>query len=127
MSELPNLELASLRAAYQSGRWTPTNLVKALDEAISAAEPSHIWIHRLSRRRLLAHAKRVESRGIDEQPLFGVPFAIKDNIDLAKIPTTAAENSFFASRFPKNSSWLDLGTPKRNFVGKGAPTPGFLA
>ncbi|MEM7144785.1 MAG: allophanate hydrolase [Verrucomicrobiota bacterium] len=88
--ELPGLELESLRAAYASGEWTPTRLVEALDEVISAAEPTRIWISRVSRERMLEYAREVEARGWEGQPLYGVPFAIKDNIDLAGMPTTAA-------------------------------------
>src|SRR5205814_2265898 len=47
-----------------------------------------------SRDELLAHARRVEARGAAAQPLYGVPFAIKDNIDLAGAPTTAACREF---------------------------------
>src|SRR6185503_968518 len=52
------------------------------------------WIRLLSRDELLSHARRIEAHGPSSQPLYGVPFAIKDNIDLAGIPTTAACQEF---------------------------------
>ncbi len=39
---------------------------------------------------LRAQATALERRGPHELPLYGIPFAIKDNIDLAGVPTTAA-------------------------------------
>ena len=85
-----SLDLTTLRVAYATGSITPTALVEELCQRIEAYNDPAVWIHRLSRDELLAHAKRVEARGLAAQPLYGIPFAIKDNIDLAGVPTTAA-------------------------------------
>jgi allophanate hydrolase len=91
--ELP-LDLASLRAAYVRGDLTPTALVEEIWRRCEALGDPAIWIHRLSLDELKAHAQRIEARGPAAQPLYGVPFAIKDNIDLAGAPTTAACREF---------------------------------
>jgi allophanate hydrolase len=39
---------------------------------------------------MLAYAQKLEGRDPASLPLYGIPFAIKDNIDLAGVPTTAA-------------------------------------
>ena len=85
-----SLDLATLRASYATGSLTPTALVDELGQRIDAYGDPAVWIHRLSREELLVHARRVEAKGISTQPLYGIPFAIKDNIDLAGSPTTAA-------------------------------------
>ena len=85
-----SLDLVTLRDAYASGALTPSRLVDEILSRISAGNDDAVWIHRLSREELLAHAHRVEARGLADLPLYGVPFAIKDNIDLADVPTTAA-------------------------------------
>ena len=89
-----NLELPILRAAYARGDLTPAALVDEIWRRCEAHGDPALWIHRLSRDELLAHARRVEARGPATQPLYGVPFAIKDNIDLAGVPTTAACREF---------------------------------
>ncbi|HEY4245363.1 MAG TPA: allophanate hydrolase [Lacunisphaera sp.] len=87
---LLSLDLSTLRAAYAAGTLTPTALVEEILQRIEAYNDPAVWIHRLSREELLARAREVEQRGISSQPLYGVPYAIKDNIDLAGVPTTAA-------------------------------------
>jgi allophanate hydrolase len=102
-----SLDLATLRARYTEGTLTPTALVDEICSRIQVYNDPAVWIHRLSRAELLEHARRVEARGISAQPLYGVPFAIKDNIDLAGVPTTAgcpefaytpAESAFVVQR-----------------------------
>jgi allophanate hydrolase len=85
-----SLDLASLRAAYTSGALTPSALVDELLHRIESHGDPAIFIHRLSREQLCAHATRLERLPPASLPLYGVPFAIKDNIDLAGAPTTAA-------------------------------------
>jgi len=85
-----SLDLAAMRARYTEGTITPTALIDELWHRLEAYNDPAVWIHRLSRDELLAHAQRIEERGIAAQPLYGIPFAIKDNIDLAGVPTTAA-------------------------------------
>ncbi|HSY53594.1 MAG TPA: allophanate hydrolase [Opitutaceae bacterium] len=89
-----SLDLVSLRAAYARGDLTPTALVEEIWRRCEAQGDPAVWIHRLSLDELKAHAKHVEARGPASQPLYGVPFAIKDNIDLAGVPTTAACREF---------------------------------
>jgi allophanate hydrolase len=88
------LTTAALSAAYARGDLTPTALVEELWRRCEAHGDPALWIHRLSLDELKAHARRVEARGPATQPLYGVPFAIKDNIDLAGVPTTAACREF---------------------------------
>ncbi|MGJ8678006.1 MAG: allophanate hydrolase [Akkermansiaceae bacterium] len=90
MPTLPPLNISSIQAAYDSGEWTPTSLIKAIHACISAMEPTNIWITLLSEEQLVHYASSLELVSKEDKPLFGIPFAIKDNIDLAGVPTTAA-------------------------------------
>jgi allophanate hydrolase len=81
--------IADLLRAYRAKCLTPTEVI---DSALARADQSpdrHVWITRLSRERLLEFARAIERRSIDELPLYGIPFVIKDNIDLAGVPTSA--------------------------------------
>jgi allophanate hydrolase len=54
------------------------------------------WIERLAPEAVLAAARRVDARiaAGETLPLSGVPYAVKDNIDVAGLPTTAACPAF---------------------------------
>ena len=89
MNDTLSLEITHLRNLYLSGELSPAKMVDILDARIDNKDHGNIWIHRLSRDEMLTYAKRLESKDPANQPLYGIPFSIKDNIDLAGIPTTA--------------------------------------
>jgi len=88
-----DLSLTTLRARYLQGTLTPLQLVDQLHTQMLAEDAQldrHIWIRRLTLDELRAYARALEGHDPKTLPLYGVPFAIKDNIDLAGLPTTAA-------------------------------------
>ncbi|MEN8512497.1 allophanate hydrolase [Burkholderia sp. RS02] len=88
---LPDLRsIAALRARYEAGSLTPHALVDAIAAHFDAGDPHHAWIRPLTHDEMTRYADALAGRDIAALPLYGVPFAIKDNIDLAGIPTTAA-------------------------------------
>jgi allophanate hydrolase len=89
-----SLDLAAVGERYRSNRLKPTDLVRGILERIEARGDDKVWIHRLPHEELLAIARKLEDAGPADKPLYGVPFAIKDNIDIAKHPTTAACPAF---------------------------------
>ena len=82
------MEIASLQGDYRNGVRTPLDVIEAVIAA-TESDPHHAWILRLDADRLRARAKELQQRGPAGLPLYGIPFAIKDNIDLAGIATTA--------------------------------------
>jgi allophanate hydrolase len=82
-------DLTTLHAAYAAGDCTPEEVAKeALRRAASSSHP-HVWIQLLDPDRVLGYARALPPQSPD-LPLYGLPFAIKDNIDLADVPTTVA-------------------------------------
>ena len=89
-----NLSISHLRQAYTDGSLTPEQLVEDILQACQQFEHHNIWIRSLSRDELQPYLDALAGRTPCELPLYGIPFAIKDNIDLAGIPTTAACPAF---------------------------------
>lgn len=88
-----DLSLLSLRSKYLQGTLTPAQLVAQLHAQMQAEEAAldrHLWIRRLTLDEMLAYARALDGKDPMALPLYGIPFAIKDNIDLAGVPTTAA-------------------------------------
>jgi allophanate hydrolase len=85
-----SLDLANLAKRYLQEGLTPSRLIKQILARIDARGDDHVWIHKRSGDELMAIAHGLETHGPAGKPLYGVPFAIKDNIDLAGCVTTAA-------------------------------------
>jgi allophanate hydrolase len=86
-----SLDFVSLRAAYAGGT-TPAEVAGEICRRIDAHGDNPVWIARVPREALLrrAHTLAQEAMAGTALPLYGVPFAVKDNIDAAGLPTTAA-------------------------------------
>jgi len=85
-----SLLIGDLRAGYLADRFTPADVMAHLMDRAERAEQRHVWIQRLSRAEVMGHVQALRARSMESQPLYGIPFVIKDNIDLAGVPTTAA-------------------------------------
>jgi allophanate hydrolase len=86
MNELSPTALAE---AYRDGRARPREVLEDVYSRIEKAGVSPVWISLQPFEAALSALQRAEQRA-PRGPLFGVPFGVKDNIDVAGLPTTAA-------------------------------------
>lgn len=88
------MTLTELLASYRSGARTPRGVIAALLQALRADPDQAIFIHLLTDSEIEPWLAALDGKDPASLPLYGVPFAIKDNIDLAGIPTTAGCPAF---------------------------------
>ena len=89
------LDLAGL-APYRRGDLTPRDVVASLLEKIRAYPDPSVWIDLFPPEEVYRQAEEIAARRTTGAilPLYGVPFAVKDNIDVAGRLTTAACPAF---------------------------------
>src|SRR6187399_2053639 len=91
-----SLDLTALAAAYAQCMLTPASVVRDIYQVLPAFADNPIWIHVLPQDVVDQQATGLEARrrAGEVLPLYGIPFAVKDNIDVAGCPTTAACPAF---------------------------------
>jgi allophanate hydrolase len=87
MPSTQSLLISDLLHGYRTGRETPASVMERL--LAPSADERHVWITRLSRDDVMERVAALDPAAIDKLPLYGIPFVIKDNIDLAGTATTA--------------------------------------
>jgi allophanate hydrolase len=81
--------IADLHACYAQGM-QPAEVISEIYQRIAAVNDPGIFITLLPEANALAAAERLGRFDPAAKPLWGIPFAVKDNIDVAGLPTTAA-------------------------------------
>lgn len=86
--------VASLLEAHRSGTSSVTQTVRDVYARIARHDDPAMFITLRPEADVLAEAAALEAGGEASLPLYGIPVAVKDNIDVAGLPTTAACPAF---------------------------------
>ncbi|MCW2552471.1 MAG: Amidase [Mycobacterium sp.] len=111
--------VAEILASHAGGTGSPIKTATRVADAIAARGDDGTWLSTVPRDQLLAAAAEIENRpGARTLPLYGVPFGVKDSIDVEGVPTTLSCPDFSyvaAATAPVVRKLLDAGAL---YVGK---------
>ncbi|MGQ3048244.1 MAG: allophanate hydrolase [Niveispirillum sp.] len=89
------LTIQALTELYRSGASNPVAVIEAVLARLAANPDPAAWINTVPADQLRAEAAALTAGGYDpSKPLWGIPFAAKDNIDAVGLLTTAACPAF---------------------------------
>jgi allophanate hydrolase len=89
------MNIRSLENAYRTGSLTPSAEVARIYDEMEREGERPVWISLVSREQNLARARALEAdENARKLPLYGIPFAVKDNFDVVGMETTAACPAF---------------------------------
>src|ERR1700710_1795170 len=86
--------IAAIVAAHRAGTMTPAQTVARSFQRIRDHNDPAVFISLRDEKDALAEAEALTGKDASLLPLYGIPVAVKDNIDVAGLPTTAACPAF---------------------------------
>lgn len=95
--KIESFRIELLLSGYEKGVFTPSDVVQVVCDRIEAYQDKAVWISLVPREVALADAEHLvatHQQGEPLPPLFGIPFSVKDSIDVAGYPTTLACPAF---------------------------------
>lgn len=88
------LTVSYLKEGYKTGRFTPKQICEEIVKRAYDTLDMNIWIVKPDMELMTPYIDALCIEDINSKPLWGIPFAIKDNIDLENVCTTAACDAY---------------------------------
>jgi allophanate hydrolase len=86
--------IAAIVAAHRAGTTSPAQTIARTYQRIRDLDDPAVFISLRDEKDAIAEAEALSQKDAAQLPLYGVPFAVKDNIDALGLPTTAACPAF---------------------------------
>ena len=109
--DISDLSFDTIWTEYFLNKCLPSALFTELIEIIDNSDHPEIWISRAPQENLIKQLKKLDEalqihgeQILNQMPLFGLPFAVKDNIDVADMQTTVACPDF--AYIPQDSAYV---------------------
>lgn len=109
--DISDLSFDTIWTEYFLNKCLPSTLFTELIEIIDKSDHPEVWISRAPQENLIKQLKKLDEalqihgeQILNQMPLFGLPFAVKDNIDVANMQTTVACPDF--AYIPQDSAYV---------------------
>ena len=110
--------IAAIVAAHRAGSVSPAQTVARTYQRIRDQNDAAIFISLRDEKQAIAEAEALTGKDAARLPLYGVPFAVKDNIDALGLPTTAACPAFSYSPIHDSTAVARLRAAGAIMIGK---------
>jgi aspartyl-tRNA(Asn)/glutamyl-tRNA(Gln) amidotransferase subunit A len=107
MNDLLQYSIAELQRIYRERTASVREVVQAYLDTIEAREPRIKAFLQVFAERALEEASKLDAKGHDGRPLFGIPVAIKDNLCTRGIQTTCASKILEGYRPPYDATVVE--------------------
>jgi len=116
------VNIDALQSAYNDNKLTPARIMADIRQRSQQYAEHNIWIYQLSAAEQQPYLDALADKPMADCPLWGIPFVIRNNIDLAGTPTTAGCEGFsYPASFLAGGSVVDQ--CRRHPCRKGQPGP----
>lgn len=96
------LTIDYLKKGYESGAFTPEEVCLEIVKRANETKDMNIWIQPPEMEKMQKYLEALKEKNPETALLWGIPFAIKDNIDLAGVETSAGCETY--AYLPKESA-----------------------